>query len=116
MAPVRSPVVPHWNELEARIVTCRLCPRLVQWREETARVKRRAYRNDEYWGKPVPGWGDQNARVLIVGLAPAAHGGNRTGRIFTGDSSGDFLIRCAPSGRLRQPTHLTNAGRWTGSG
>ena len=81
----------NWNELEAHVVACRLCPRLVQWREETARVKRRAYRNDEYWGKPVPGWGDQNVRVLIVGLAPAAHGGNRTGRIFTGDSSGDFL-------------------------
>lgn len=81
----------NWDELEARIISCRLCPRLVQWREETARVKRRAYRNEEYWGKPVPGWGDQNARVLIVGLAPAAHGGNRTGRVFTGDSSGDFL-------------------------
>jgi uracil-DNA glycosylase family 4 len=80
-----------WDELEARIVDCRLCPRLVAWREETARVKRRAYRDEEYWGRPIPGWGDRRAQVLVVGLAPAAHGGNRTGRIFTGDSSGDFL-------------------------
>ncbi len=80
-----------WDELEARVANCRLCPRLVAWREETARVKRRMYRDEEYWGRPVPGWGDRNARLLIVGLAPAAHGGNRTGRVFTGDSSGDFL-------------------------
>jgi uracil-DNA glycosylase family 4 len=80
-----------WDELEARVVNCRLCPRLVAWREETARVKRRMYRDEEYWGRPVPGWGDRDARLLIVGLAPAAHGGNRTGRVFTGDSSGDFL-------------------------
>jgi uracil-DNA glycosylase family 4 len=80
-----------WDELEARVINCRLCPRLVAWREETARVKRRMYRDEEYWGRPVPGWGDRNARLLIVGLAPAAHGGNRTGRVFTGDSSGDFL-------------------------
>jgi uracil-DNA glycosylase len=80
-----------WDELEARVVNCRLCPRLVAWREETARVKRRMYRDEEYWGRPVPGWGDRNAQLLIVGLAPAAHGGNRTGRVFTGDSSGDFL-------------------------
>jgi uracil-DNA glycosylase len=77
--------------VETEIVECRLCPRLVAWREETARVKRRAYRDEEYWGRPVPGFGDHAARVLIVGLAPAAHGGNRTGRVFTGDSSGDFL-------------------------
>jgi uracil-DNA glycosylase family 4 len=63
----------------------------VEWREEVARVKRRAYRDWEYWGRPIPGWGDQDARMLIVGLAPAAHGGNRTGRVFTGDSSGNFL-------------------------
>ena len=80
-----------WDDLEVRVVSCRLCPRLVAWREETARVKRRAYRDEVYWGRPVPGWGDHNAEVLVVGLAPAAHGGNRTGRIFTGDSSGDFL-------------------------
>src|SRR5512146_2419387 len=76
------------NEL---LVNCRRCPRLVAWREEVARVKRRAYRDWEYWGRPVPGFGDPHARLLIVGLAPAAHGGNRTGRAFTGDSSGNFL-------------------------
>lgn len=81
-----------WAELHAEVVSCRRCPRLVAWREETARVKRRAYRDETYWGRPIPGWGDPNARVLVVGLAPAAHGGNRTGRIFTGDSSGDFLF------------------------
>ena len=74
------------------LVTCRRCPRLVAWREEVARVKRRAFRDWEYWGRPLPGFGDSAARLLIVGLAPAAHGGNRTGRIFTGDSSGDFLF------------------------
>ena len=80
-----------WTVLESAITSCRLCPRLVAWREEVARVKRRAYRDDDYWGKPVPGFGDPDARVLIVGLAPGAHGANRTGRMFTGDSSGDFL-------------------------
>ena len=80
-----------WANLECSILACRLCPRLVAWREEVARVKRRAYRDDDYWGKPVPGFGDPAARVLIVGLAPGAHGANRTGRMFTGDSSGDFL-------------------------
>ncbi len=80
-----------WPSLESTISACRLCPRLVAWREEVARIKRRAYREDDYWGKPVPGFGDPAARVLIVGLAPGAHGANRTGRMFTGDSSGDFL-------------------------
>lgn len=83
--------VTAWNDLEAQITSCRRCPRLVAWREEVARVKRRAYRDETYWGKPVPGFGDRKARVLIVGLAPGAHGANRTGRMFTGDSSGDFL-------------------------
>jgi uracil-DNA glycosylase family 4 len=77
--------------LEARITRCRRCPRLVAWREEVARVKRRAYRDEEYWGRPVPGFGDPAARVVLVGLAPGAHGSNRTGRMFTGDRSGDFL-------------------------
>jgi uracil-DNA glycosylase family 4 len=80
-----------WSTLESTITSCRRCPRLVAWREEVARVRRRAYRDDDYWGKPVPGFGDRDARVLIVGLAPGAHGANRTGRMFTGDSSGDFL-------------------------
>jgi len=78
-------------ELEKNITECRLCPRLVAWREQMAREKRRAYRDQEYWGKPVPGFGDPLARLLVVGLAPGAHGSNRTGRMFTGDASGDFL-------------------------
>jgi len=78
-------------EIEQQIVSCRKCPRLVAWREQVARQKRRAYQDWEYWGKPVPGFGDPAARVLVVGLAPGAHGSNRTGRMFTGDASGDFL-------------------------
>lgn len=77
--------------LHTEIVTCRKCPRLVEWREEVAHVKRKAYRDQEYWGKPVPGFGDPRARALVVGLAPGAHGSNRTGRMFTGDASGNFL-------------------------
>lgn len=79
-------------DLNATIVACRKCARLVEYRQRVARDKRRMYRDEVYWGKPVPGWGDPQARVYIVGLAPAAHGGNRTGRVFTGDSSGDFLF------------------------
>lgn len=79
--------------LTEEIVSCELCPRLRRYDEEVARVKRRAYRDQEYWGKPVPGFGDANARMLVVGLAPGAHGANRTGRMFTGDRSGDFLYR-----------------------
>lgn len=79
------------RELERRIVACRLCPRLVAHREEVARVKRRAYRHEDYWGAPVPSFGPAGARLLVVGLAPGAHGANRTGRVFTGDSSGDWL-------------------------
>ncbi len=77
--------------LAAEIVACRRCPRLVEWRELVAREKVARFRDEEYWGRPVPGFGDAGARILIVGLAPAAHGGNRTGRVFTGDASGDFL-------------------------
>jgi uracil-DNA glycosylase len=80
------------DTLNNEIVQCRKCPRLVAWREEVARVKRKAYKDEEYWGKPVPGFGDQQARVLVVGLAPGAHGSNRTGRQFTGDASGGFLF------------------------
>ncbi|HEX8976966.1 MAG TPA: uracil-DNA glycosylase [Solirubrobacteraceae bacterium] len=80
------------DALEAEIVACRRCPRLVAWREEVARVKRAAFAEEEYWGRPLPGFGDPAARVLVLGLAPAAHGGNRTGRIFTGDRSGDWLF------------------------
>ena len=77
--------------LTAEIVACRRCPRLVAWREQVAREKVKRFRDEPYWGRPVPGFGDPDARILLVGLAPAAHGGNRTGRVFTGDASGDFL-------------------------
>jgi uracil-DNA glycosylase family 4 len=80
------------QSLNEEIIACRKCPRLVEWREEVARVKRKAYLDQEYWGKPVPGFGDPKARVLVVGLAPGAHGSNRTGRNFTGDASGGFLF------------------------
>jgi uracil-DNA glycosylase len=80
------------EKLNQEIIQCRKCARLVEWREEVARVKRRAYSDQEYWGKAVPGFGDPNAHVLVVGLAPGAHGSNRTGRVFTGDASGGFLF------------------------
>ena len=80
------------STLNNEIISCHKCPRLVTWREEVARVKRKAYINEEYWGKPVRGFGDPQARVFVVGLAPGAHGSNRTGRQFTGDASGDFLF------------------------
>ena len=78
--------------LDEEITGCRACPRLVAWREQVAREKRAAFRDEEYWGRPIPGWGDPEPRILVVGLAPAAHGANRTGRIFTGDPSGDWLF------------------------
>ncbi|MCK6584459.1 MAG: uracil-DNA glycosylase [Anaerolineales bacterium] len=80
------------STINNEIIYCRKCPRLVAWRQEVARVKRKAYKDEEYWGKPVPGFGDPKARVLVVGLAPGAHGSNRTGRQFTGDASGNFLF------------------------
>jgi uracil-DNA glycosylase family 4 len=80
------------EELEAEVSVCRACPRLVEWREEVAVVKRKSFIGEPYWGRPIAGWGSTRPRVLIVGLAPAAHGGNRTGRVFTGDRSGDFLF------------------------
>lgn len=79
--------------LRREVVECRRCPRLVAWREKTAREKRASFRGDDYWGRPVPGFGDPRACVLVVGLAPAAHGANRTGRMFTGDRAGDWLFR-----------------------
>src|SRR5881398_2095929 len=83
---------PSLERLDARVSVCRACPRLVEWRERVAVEKRAAFRDEPYWGRPIPGWGDPRARILVVGLAPAAHGGNRTGRIFTGDRSGDWLF------------------------
>ena len=80
-------------QLERDVVACRACPRLVAWREQVATEKRAAFAEEEYWGRPVPGFGDPRARVVVVGLAPAAHGANRTGRMFTGDRSGEWLYR-----------------------
>jgi uracil-DNA glycosylase len=96
---------PWLTILNAEIISCTLCPRLVEYREKIAREKRRAYRDHEYWGKPVPGFGDPNARVLILGLAPGAHGSNRTGRPFTGDASGKFMYPVLyDTGFANQPT------------
>jgi len=107
-----DPLTNFFADHDRRIIACTLCPRLVAWREEVARIKRRAFRDQVYWGKPVPGFGDIRARVFIVGLAPGAHGSNRTGRMFTGDDSGNFLYRALyKTGFANQPVATSREDR-----
>ena len=110
-ATIASPVSDTLARVSRDVVGCERCPRLRAWCLEVARTKVKRFRDQEYWGRPVPGFGDPEARLLVVGLAPAAHGGNRTGRVFTGDRSGDFLFAEPPPHGIRQPAGVGRSRR-----
>tara|TARA_B100000579_G_scaffold35371_1_gene24721 strand:+ start:345 stop:1019 length:675 start_codon:yes stop_codon:yes gene_type:complete len=101
-------MINNFQSLNSRIIKCKKCPRLVKFRKKIANEKRKQYLNQQYWGKPINGFGDSKAEILFVGLAPAAHGGNRTGRVFTGDKSSDFLYKCLYKAKISNQSYSIN--------